>query len=48
MDMGLDLGGEILREGGFGKGITAGSQGRHEDVSRVGLSGLLLKRFFRG
>jgi hypothetical protein len=40
MDMGLNPGGEILREGGFCKGIIAGSQSRHKDLSRVDLSSL--------
>ena len=40
MDMGLNPGGEILREGGLRKGIIAGSKGSHKDLSLVDLSGL--------
>ena len=40
MNMGLNPGGEILREGGFGKGIIAGPQGGHKDLGLMDLSGL--------
>jgi hypothetical protein len=40
MDMGLNPGGEILREGGLCKSIIAGSQSRHKDLSFQDFSGL--------
>jgi hypothetical protein len=40
VDVGLNPGREILREGGLREGIIAGPQGGHEDVGRVDLSGL--------
>jgi hypothetical protein len=40
MDMGLNPGGQILREGGLRKGIIAGSQGCDKDLDLVDFSGL--------
>ena len=39
MDMGLNPGGEILREGGFCEGIIAGSQGGYKNLNLLNLSG---------
>jgi hypothetical protein len=40
MNMGLNPGGEILREGGLRKGIITGSQSCNKDLSLVDLSSL--------
>jgi hypothetical protein len=47
MRMGLNPGGKILREGGLGKGIIAGSQSRHKDLSLVDFSGLRIDDLHR-
>jgi hypothetical protein len=47
VDMGFDPGGKVLGQGGLRKGIIAGSQGGHEDVGRVDLSGLGIGDFHR-
>jgi hypothetical protein len=39
MDMGLNPGGKLLGQGGFGEGIIAGSQGGHKDLHLLDLSG---------
>jgi hypothetical protein len=39
MDMGLNPGGKFLREGGFGEGIIAGSQGGYKNLNLLNLSG---------
>ena len=39
VDMGLNPGGEILGEGGFGKGVVAGAQGGHKEIGFLDLAG---------
>jgi hypothetical protein len=40
MDMGLNPGGKLLRQRGFGEGIIAGSQGSHKNLDLLDLSSL--------
>jgi hypothetical protein len=45
MNMGLNPGGEILRESGLRKGVIAGSQSGHKDLGFMDLPGLVVGDF---